>query len=141
MWKVKGPEEGDTKTVNGVEYIYLADGKWWTHYVQGTATTWSNAASLCPSGSHLPTAIEASDLILAYGGYYTNQNASRPYFAAGASIELHEVTGWDTRFWTSTRYATWSSNDSSYTLVVENSSGGVGGAMTNASLRTVCLLS
>ena len=101
---------GSTFVQDGVTYIKLADGNCWTKDGQGnmswrqaSALNTNGASSVCPSGTHIPSAQEYDTLLSKYGGIAYSANGL-PYGYYSGSGALHNATGWNTVFVSSTEY-------------------------------------
>ena len=125
-------DEGSTYTIDGIEYICLADGNLWTKNSQGSAT-WDNAAALCPSDAHLPSAQEFGILLSHYGG---SPNSFGQYGYGVSSSALYDATSWSSQYWSSTTYE--DAPDAAYLLGVNSFSAGVNSYLgTKTNLRPV----
>ena len=113
---------GSTFTYSGVQYIKLnngSNGACYTKTSQGSAT-FNNAATLCPSGTGVPSQSEFQSLINAYG--------------SGGTI--YNTTGWSGDYWSSTPYDSYRA----YELYVDSSYANLYDYGRTASLSVVCIV-
>ncbi len=120
--KCSGASTGSTFMHSNVQYIKLnngSNGACYTKTSQGTAT-FDNAATLCPSGTGVPSLSEFQSLINAYGSDGT----------------IYNTTGWSGYYLSSTpdslRYA--------YGLYVSSSRAGIDFGVRTDSYPVVCIV-
>lgn len=112
-----GQNEGDTCTIDGVDYQRLRDGKLWTvNPVSGSLWTVNpdvtnvhtadeQVRTACSNiNANLPTAQDFHDLMDFYGGDDDTANWAAPYGTKSTGSQFYEATGYLGGFWTSTEY-------------------------------------
>ncbi|MBO7699123.1 hypothetical protein J6S39_00340, partial [Candidatus Saccharibacteria bacterium] len=113
---------GGTFYYGSIQYIKLnngSNGACYTKTSQGTAT-FDNAATLCPSGTGVPSQSEFQSLIDAYGGDGT----------------IYNTTGWSGFYWSSTPYG----SSYAYSLFVTSSFANIDFSYRTDSLSVVCIV-
>ena len=139
---------GSTFTMDGTTYIKLADGNCWIKnslggmaWDQANMLTEEGTSSICPVGTHIPSAQEFNNLVSYYDGSL-NSGMGSPYGYWAPTGALNTATGWNGYpFWTATEYDSshaWFIRVGDSNVIISNSYGTYKGEKS-ATYRTLCV--